>query len=1020
MVNANWPLVSVQVAFNAGPGTTTTPTWTDITSSVQAFSGSGGRQYELDQVQGGNYNLTLLDTSEQFNPANTGSAYYPNVIPYRRLIIQAMWPPVASGGNVNLINSSGRQPESRAAYDPTFESYAVGAAVPWLDLPFNTTPVVTTAQAFQGTHSATWSFPGDSQEHVTGWKVRTIPGQQYTASAYVRQDVANVMVLFIASTGVYSTTSTATNTWVRLSATWTASQPYHDIYVGYAPATGLPALAGNMWLDAVQLETGASASAFVSAGPVIYGVFGGFIERWPTKWDLAGRRGWCAATAVDAITILAQQKLNTEVTNTIISFGPTYYWPLWDGAGTLYAAEASGHAGPPLAIATSSSGAGGGVTFGGTDPVLPGDPSETRATFAVGSNTNPAAMDCQVLDAGPCPINPSGLPIAAIPANPAVAWTASAGVWCVASQLSSSAGVPQTLSAAWVPTTGGGASMTAVSLICAPSGGTQSQPLTIGLIGTNLVWYLDPSFEAETLGAFPTYWGSQVATGPTITNTQAHDGTQSMTWTVTGGTGSQGVVIAIGSLDTTKIYTYSIWYRQTAANAAQVGYQAVFAFPATFDTAGTSTSAINTWVRLQVTFQPSHTTAYLWVNSGAPGSNSTCWVDSFQLEVGVALSSWSPYGYNPIASYQGPGGQQLVAIDTGTGLADGNAHFLSASVSQDPAANTTITLYRDQAATVTATATTASLGGTLAAGATIVQVGGQSTTALTGQSWNGSLAHVGIWAPQISSGLLGTIWYAAWTGYNGENSGSRIGRWLGYAYAGPKDIRQGQSTMGVSQVTRNTGCLAAVLQVQQSENGVLFADSDGYVQFYSRNYQFTNITPQWTLGESSTPYQPDIAYDFDPTLVYNDITVSRQDGVSVEVTNTTSMQQYGNRGLSITSYVQSDGEVIDAANYYSGRYAQPLTRLNTLTVEAASTPATAPRWPQVLGMDISDRISVTRTTSAFTETGQFFIQQRSPVLSFEGGQWQVGLQANPVDPNQPWILGDATYGVLDTTTRLSY
>lgn len=1012
MSNSNWPLVSVQVAFNAGPNTTTTPTWTDITAAAQAFSGSGGRQYELDQLQGGQYSLTLIDANEAFNPANTSSAYYPNVVPYRRLSIQAMWPPTATGGNVNLINSSGRQPESRAAYDPTFESYAAGATVDWLDLPFSTSPTVTTAQAFQGTKSATWAVTASTGEQVTGWKVRTIPGQQYTASAYVRQDVANTLVLFVAATGASSTTTATTGAWVRLTVTWTASQPYHDIYAGSIA----PTHTGNVWLDAVQLETGASASAFATAGPVIYGVFGGFIERWPAKWDLGGRRGWCVATAVDAATILAQAKLNTELTNTIISFNPSYYWPLWDGVDSLYAAEASGNAGPPLGIATSSDGAGGGMTFGGTDPVLPGDPSESRATFAAGSNTNPAAMDCQILDAGASPIAPSNLPIAAIPANPAVTWTASAGVWCSATQLTSSAAVPQTLTSG-VPTTGGGASLTAVSLICAPSGGTQAQPLTIGLVGVNLVFYLDPSFESETTGASPTYWGGLLVGSMSISTAQAHDGTKSLTWPITGGSGVQGVYLPITGLDTNKTYVFSVWVRQTAANTQQVGYASSLTFPPTFAATGSSTASINTWVRLSVTFQPSAVTGYLWVDSTAPASNSTNWVDSFQLETGSSLSTWSQYGYNPIASYQGPGGQQLSAVDTSTGLADGVAHYLAATVEQDPAGNTTVILYRDQTVTVSVTATTASLGGTLPAGATIVQVGGQSTTALTGQSWNGSLAHVGVWSPEIAAGLLETIWYAAWTGYSAEYSGDRIDRWLGYAYTGPKDIRQGQSRMGVSQVTKGTGCLSAALQVQVSENGVLFCDSDGYVQFYDRNAQFLNITPQWTLGEASTPYQPDFTTDYDPTLVFNDITISRSGGVSVEVTNTASLQAYGSRGLSITSYVASDAEVIDAANYYIGRYAQPLTRINALAVVASSAPA---RWPTVLGMDITDRIAVTRTTAVFTETLACFIQQRAVTISFSGGQWQVGLQANPVDPNQPWILGDATYGVLDTTTRLSY
>jgi len=61
----------------------------DVTSTVQAVNINRGRNANADQFQAGTCSVRIADTDGNFNPANTASIYYPNVVPNRKVIISA-------------------------------------------------------------------------------------------------------------------------------------------------------------------------------------------------------------------------------------------------------------------------------------------------------------------------------------------------------------------------------------------------------------------------------------------------------------------------------------------------------------------------------------------------------------------------------------------------------------------------------------------------------------------------------------------------------------------------------------------------------------------------------------------------------------------------------------------------------------------------------------------------------------------------------------------------------------------
>ena len=96
--NANWPSLQVNAAFGTQPGDVSTyPTWTDITTRVideegaSTIKASRGRDYELTQPEAGSLNLTLDNHDGAFLPTNSGSPYFPNVLPECPVQVLATW-----------------------------------------------------------------------------------------------------------------------------------------------------------------------------------------------------------------------------------------------------------------------------------------------------------------------------------------------------------------------------------------------------------------------------------------------------------------------------------------------------------------------------------------------------------------------------------------------------------------------------------------------------------------------------------------------------------------------------------------------------------------------------------------------------------------------------------------------------------------------------------------------------------------------------------------------------------------
>lgn len=109
-----WPQISIEIDFAHGPLTAlASNTWVDITAYVISFSTRRGRSDALGRMEAGTATVVLDNSDRRFDPTFASGAYYPNVVPMKKIRISAVssavtyrlfvghissWPPDWPGG----------------------------------------------------------------------------------------------------------------------------------------------------------------------------------------------------------------------------------------------------------------------------------------------------------------------------------------------------------------------------------------------------------------------------------------------------------------------------------------------------------------------------------------------------------------------------------------------------------------------------------------------------------------------------------------------------------------------------------------------------------------------------------------------------------------------------------------------------------------------------------------------------------------------------------------------------------
>lgn len=967
------PELFIGVAFNADPfDVAAVPIWSDLTSRCYAISSaSRGRQYELDQNQTGALSALWHDTDEALNPNNTSSPYSPNVVPYRQILTRCMWP---NGGTGNLLNLPYN------GTDPTFDSYADNTVLSWISpTGSGVAPKVLTGSNFQGTKALAYSvFAGGGVSGVR-WTVPCIPGRQYTSSAYFIQQNANTTTIAVTG-GPAGTSTAATGTYVRLTVTFTATQPTHQIAV----TTAVP-VTSTCNLDAVQHEPSQvlNANPYAETGTAPWTTRGSTLTRTAT----APHEGsWSFRVTPDGVTAVVE--IDSEVVPAAVG-APTRVagWFRcavsrnitlninWSNSVTGYLDTAVG---PTVALTANV------WTF--AEFTAYGIASTTGAQAAHSMGGTPPASN--VLDADEMTIiSPSPF----ITTGPLIR-----NIW--------TRGYVERWPSQWVDSGFRGVSLTPCVGPFAILANADLHPEAAGSILAKVPTYL---WKLQEPSGAITFAESSGNNGPPLVRQNGPYGPcttfePGAAMNIAGDPSGVGVHMEAPQVGLPPTSMLSTGY-QRATPVIALG-SATMPYSITASLWATRTATVMSATHLMFAAQPDSTRPlfYVRLSPGTPG------LVSFGNEFSIAVSTtdkWDdglPHLYTVVLAVTSSG-------NTITGYVDG------------------VQVATDSNSTVSATPVTTMTG----VGGYMQPGGPQAFPCPPG----GVYAYYALWNRALSAAEIADM-AAAGRGYAGETEGARIARHLALGgYTGPASIQAGASVMGPSTVKEGDAVLATCQRSADSAFGNFYESADG-AAYANRNARYLATTSSYTFGErvdlGEYPYEDDVSYDTDPQLVLNIADVERSGGVKAHAEDTTgaSQKRYGKKNFTRTIDIASDNETQDAATWTVSNRKDPLTRVAAITFNPAAVEVPfgdGTLWPMVLTLEIGTRVTVKRRPKAgnggsgLTMSGDFFVEAISHHdIVFAAGTWLTTLLLSPVNRAQPWILEHATYGVLGSTTILGF
>lgn len=372
--NPNWPNLFAEANFANNPFYTANAaqTFTNLTPRLQkSWSVRRGKQFELDQVQPGEFHGEWANKDGALDPTNSTGPYANGVLPYRGFRMRAQYP-----SSVNLVTKD----QATGGEGTPLSPGAIPASANIDTDASASLSVVASGTAYQGTQVFQVDVSPSAPTNIYLIKFKLQPvlsptavfSSTYTWTTHVRcitsainPSVAAGIKFYDVNGGYladYSGTTTALTG--SPSATWTALTVTHATPTGAAYCELAVAMKGttigSSWsfqMDGSQFEQAGSASTFTIPGSP-YSVYSGMIERYPQSWEYSGTYGVVQPVCVDTMALLSQTILKEAFVMDVVATNPTWFFPLNEPSGATGFNEQAGRLTGTASIFSASLGAG--------------------------------------------------------------------------------------------------------------------------------------------------------------------------------------------------------------------------------------------------------------------------------------------------------------------------------------------------------------------------------------------------------------------------------------------------------------------------------------------------------------------------------------------------------------------------------------------------------------------------------------------------------------------------------------
>ena len=247
-----------------------------------------------------------------------------------------------------------------------------------------------------------------------------------------------------------------------------------------------------------------------------------------------------------------------------------------------------------------------------------------------------------------------------------------------------------------------------------------------------------------------------------------------------------------------------------------------------------------------------------------------------------------------------------------------------------------------------------------------------------------------------------------------ENSGARVGRILDSVSwpSTDRDVATGNTTL---QATTLQGVALDELQlVAESEIGELYMDGGGRLVYRNRQAVLTDSrsnTSQATFGAGGLPYQ-DVTLAYDDTTLVNLAQVTREGGTTQSASDSTSIAAYLTHTATESGLLmETDTEALSFAQFLVFIGKDPELRFTQLVVHPQRDPTNL--WPQVLGREIGDRITVQLNPPGGGSTISRDVFIRGVAHDVQPGSWTTTWTLQSATKYAFFVLNNATLGQLN-------
>ena len=240
-----------------------------------------------------------------------------------------------------------------------------------------------------------------------------------------------------------------------------------------------------------------------------------------------------------------------------------------------------------------------------------------------------------------------------------------------------------------------------------------------------------------------------------------------------------------------------------------------------------------------------------------------------------------------------------------------------------------------------------------------------------------------------------------------QASGARVSAildTLGWS-GGARNIDPGVSTLMADVISGSPTGLAYLQTVEASEQGALFMNRAGQVQFRERT-DLQAVRSDVAFGGSGIPYTA-IDVQYGTEYLFTEVTVTRSNAGTVTSRSTAGIADYGEIAQSVATVLADDDQAQYLADFLVGRYSTPTLRIDGVRV--ALTALAPEQQALVLSLELGDAVQVTFAPAvgpAIVRTVAVIGIAHEVVPAFH----TVSLDF--ADTIGSFILGSSTFGVL--------